>query len=188
MRFVPGSDRPTLPAPSPTQSGKSSTATSRSPWKQLTWASRRTRTSNTAKARTPRHSAPGSKTRGLLKFYWGSRFDEIGPDSGREGRVDMGYLNRPSQRRRWANLVKTLRGVAGFRGSACALPRRINRQPCGLPWAWQAVCCFGCQTRLLVKGRPFTSSRALQPIPPSQRATPREVQQAPRKGRFTALT
>ncbi len=142
----------------------------------------------------------------------GSRFDEIGPDARREGRVEM-RLSQPSfatphmgaagrartceavQRRRLsalatllgcatqtrprAHLVKTLRGVAGLRGSACALPRRINRQPSGLPWAWRAACCLSWQTRRLSKARPFVSSRAWQPIPPSQRATPREIQQAP---------
>ena len=79
----------------------------------------------------------------LIK-YPESRFDEIGPYARREGRVDIPYLNRSSQRRRWANIVKTLRALV-----------------------WRAVC----GVALLVKGAPFTSSRVLQPIPPNQRAT-----------------
>jgi len=51
-------------------------------------------------------------TRESLNKYPGSRFDEIGPDARRDGRVDIGDLNRPSQHRRWANIVKTLRAQA----------------------------------------------------------------------------
>ena len=82
----------------------------------------------------------------LIK-YSGSRFDEIGPDARREGRVDMGYLNRPSQHRRWANLVKTLRAQA-----------------------WRAVCGFGCQTRRLMKGTTihFVARLAAHPAKPAR--------------------